>query len=189
MGRESQVPWFPAWGIEFSNPIDDILAIVLEFNSFRPSNRWLLVAFDAIASEMHLWTTWYSMRRREVSGSMVAKTPDAEFLRKVSGTHQISRAFERAGLRKGDGNAWIVFLPEFNIGNSFGDFSIPFETYNEMSLESERLVEVLDGRLLPLRPTPSLKGLERLGMEDIENSPPSEIEGLFLSWMAQADLR
>ena len=82
MGRESQVPWFPAWGIEFSNPIDDILAIVLEFNSFRPSNRWLLVAFDAIASEMHLWTTWYSMRRREVSGSMVAKTPDAEFLRK-----------------------------------------------------------------------------------------------------------
>ena len=62
-------------------------------NEWRNSNRWLLLAFDAAASEIHLWTAWYKLRTNENVGSMVAKTPDTEFLRPISGTKQINRAF------------------------------------------------------------------------------------------------
>ena len=43
---------------------------------------------------------------------MVARSIDAEFLRYLAGTHHISEAFTRAGLKSGQENAWIVYLPE-----------------------------------------------------------------------------
>ena len=54
MADEHRVPWFPAWGIQFSVPLDDPRTIVGVFNEWRPSERWLLMAFDAAASEIHL---------------------------------------------------------------------------------------------------------------------------------------
>ena len=113
MADEHRVPWFPAWGIQFNEPLDDPRTIVGVFNEWRPSERWLLMAFDAAASEIHLWTAWHSLRRRELRKEMVGNNVDTEFLRLISGTHQIKTAFERAGLRSGDQSAWIVHLPDF----------------------------------------------------------------------------
>ena len=116
MDPDHPVPWFPAWGVRFAEPIANIFSVVSVFNEWRPSNRWLLASYDSLASEVHLWSAWYAMRVAESSGEMVAKTPDAEFIRLVSGTHQINKAFERAGLAVGDERAWVVFLPDFEIG-------------------------------------------------------------------------
>ena len=50
------------------------------------------------------WTAWYALRN-EISGEMVAKTADTEFLRLISGTRQINKAFERSGISVGDEKA------------------------------------------------------------------------------------
>ena len=189
MDPDVLVPWFPAWGVNFPKPIENIFSIVSEFNEFRPSNRWLLASFDVIASEVHLWGTWYSLRRNEESGSMVAKTPDAEFLRILAGTHQISRAFERAGLSEGDARAWIISLPEIEIGEGFGEFKIPRDCYSDLCEEGYRIIEQIGGSIISKRPVPSEEGLEKLGSSAAGSSRTGDLEGRFLAHMALADLR
>ena len=146
-------------------------------------------AREAAASEVHLWTAWHAMRGNEESGSMVAKTPDTEFMRLLSGTHQINRAFERAGVAVGDEAAWVVFLPDFGLGEGFGDFSIPPQTYNDNSEEAIRLIEHLGGSLLAKRPVPSLAGLERVGASYPEDPSFPQMEEAFLGHTALSDLR
>ena len=96
MDESAGMPWFPAWGIEFSEPIENPSPTVSLFNEWRPSERWLLISFSAAASEVHLWTVWHALRRRELRNSMIGNSVDTEFLRLISGTHQIRTAFERA---------------------------------------------------------------------------------------------
>jgi hypothetical protein len=160
MDPDHPVPWFPAWGVKFSEPIENIFSIVSVFNEWRPSNRWLLASFESIASEVHLWSSWYSMRKAENSGEMIAKTPDTEFLRIVSGTHQINKAFE-----------------------------IPRSTYNDKSENAQRLIEQLDSTLITRRPVPSQLGLNRIGAEFQDGISPSLMEGVFISHMALSNLR
>ena len=189
MGVEHPVPWFPAWGVRFQTPVENVFSVVSVVNEWRPSNRWLMVAYDAVASEVHLWTAWYVLKGNEEAESMVAKTPDTEFLRLISGTHQINRSFERAGISVGDDRAWIVFLPDSEIGEEFGDFSIPVGCYNDFSEDASKLIEHLGGVLLPKRPVPSIGGLERVGFNPGRELGISEIEEGFLSHMALTDLR
>ena len=94
---------------------------------------------------------------------MVARTCDAEFLRLISGTHQISTAFERAGIRSGDQSAWIVNLPETAIGGDLGQMELPRTSYLDNEVEAARLMEHLGASLLARRPVPSETGLLRLG--------------------------
>ena len=148
-----------------------------------------MLAYEAAASEVHLWTAWYALRRNESSGEIVAKTPDAEFLRLVSGTRQINKAFERAGIAIDDKCAWIVMLPDSELGDDFGEFSIPLESYNETTEEAIRLIEHLGGSLMPNRPTPTSSGLERIGSGYLEGANIEEIEDFFLSHLALSDLR
>jgi len=148
-----------------------------------------MLAYEAAASEIHLWTAWYSLRRSEHYGEMVAKTPDAEFLRLVSGTRQINKAFERAGIAVDDERAWIVMLPDSELGDEFGDYSIPLDSYNDATEEAFRLIEHLGASLIPNRPTPSTSGLERIGSDYSQESNNSEIEDFFLSHIALSDLR
>jgi len=148
-----------------------------------------MLAYEAAASEVHLWTAWYALRRNESSGEMVAKTPDAEFLRLVSGTRQINKAFERAGIAIDDKCAWIVMLPDSELGDDFGEFSIPLESYNETTEEAIRLIEHFGGSLMPNRPTPTSSGLERIGSGYLEGAKIIEIEDFFLSHLALSDLR
>ena len=184
------VPWFPAWGVNFPRPVEDVQSVVSLFNERRPSNRWLLVAFEVVASEIHLWTTWYALRRAEASGSMVANSPDAEFLRLISGTHQVSRAFERAGIKESDAAAWIVSLPDAKLGDGFGDYEMPKKSYLDMGIGADRLIEHLGGSLVAKRPVPSERGLLRLEARSEESGlPPWRIEECFMSHMALSDLR
>ena len=189
MDGSQQVPWFPAWGLSLPNPIENVFSVVSVVNEWRTSNRWLLVSFDSIASEVHLWTAWYALRRNEDSEEMIANTPDTEFLRILSGTHQINRAFERAGISVGDERCWMIYLPEDDLGGGFGEFVIPSESYNQSSEEATKLIELLGATMLAKRPIPSIRGLERIGYNPSMELTVREMELGFLSHMALSDLR
>ena len=120
---------------------------------------------------------------------MIARTPDAEFLRLVSGTRQLSIAFQRAGVSKGDASAWIVFLPEFTLREKFGETEIERSSYSDNDLEATRLIEHLEANLLPNRPIPSDEGLIRLGALDTGSSIEAPArENVFLTHSALADM-
>ena len=189
MDVSAGMPWFPAWGIEFPEAIENSNSVVSVFNEWRPNERWLLLSYHAACSELRLWTVWSALRRREESDRMIARTPDAEFLRLVSGTRQLSIAFQRAGLSKGDKCAWIVFLPEFSIGEEFGETEILRSTYSDSDLEATRLIEHLGANLLAKRPVPSDEGLIRLGALDKgESIEAASRESVFLTHSALADM-
>lgn len=195
MVDQHRVPWFPAWGISFPEPLNDPRSAVKVFNEWRPSERWLLLAFDAAASELHLWTVWHALRRRELRDDMVGNGVDTEFLRLISGTHQIKTAFERAGLRRGDGKAWIVHLPQFGGEDPFNldaedVVAVPRETYNEMTIEAERLILHLKSDMIPKRPVPTKDGLDRIGATlPTTKDVGSKLESGFLAHAAMADLQ
>ena len=173
------MPWFPAWGIKFDTQIEDFKEILSSFNNLRPDDKWILLAFEVAASEKHLWTAWYSMKRNQVKGKMVANSPDAEFLRIISGTHQVRIAFENAGIRNNDHSAWIVRLPEIEISKNIDENTINREAYNLHELEANNLIERMNGSLIIQRPRPTLEGLKRIKYENEINETKS-LEECFL---------
>ena len=70
MEGPSSMPWFPAWGIDFPEPLVEVGETVAVFSEWRPSERWLLLAYDAACSEVRLWAAWAALRRLEESGRM-----------------------------------------------------------------------------------------------------------------------
>ena len=193
MAQDHRVPWFPAWGIHFPEPLDDPQNVISIFNEWRPNERWLLLSYSAAASEIHLWTVWHALRRRELRSSMVGNNVDTEFLRLISGTHQIRIAFERAGLKQGDENAWIVYLPDFGTEYPFkmdGETSeIPRNTFNDATPDANRLILHLKSSLVTERPMPTIEGLQRLGNDsNFADSNLLERESAFLLHAAMADM-
>lgn len=173
------MPWFPAWGIKFNAEIKDFKEILSSFNELRPDDNWLLLAFEVAASEKHLWTAWYSMKRNQMKGKMVANSPDAEFLRIISGTHQVRIAFENAGIRNQDPSAWIVRLPEMQVSKNIDENTVNREIYNLHDLEANNLIERMNGSLITQRPSPTLEGLKRIKYENDINKKKS-LEECFL---------
>jgi tRNA threonylcarbamoyladenosine modification (KEOPS) complex Cgi121 subunit len=165
VATHDQMPWFPAWGMKFKDPIIDTNETLSLFNQHKPDNRWLLLAFDAAASEKHLWTAWYSMRRNKEREKMIAKSSDAEFIRLIAGTHQVKIAFNNAGIRSRDNLAWIIRLPESDIGDGIKNVVINRDSYNNYDSEANILIEKMNGELMSQRPTPTLKGLTRIGYD------------------------
>ena len=188
MDGNHPVPWFPAWPIKFSDEIQNPLDIISLFDKWRPNDRWLLMAYEAAASEVHLWTTWFAVRRLEEKNKMVARKTDAEFLRLIAGTRQIKIAFDRAGLQIGDTAAWILYLPEFEISDTFGQTEIEREIYNNNQLDAERLSEHLNAQILPQRPFPNVEGLVRIGaIMEGEKITPNKCEDAYLLHSAMSD--
>ena len=158
-----QIPWFPAWGIRFKDEIKNTNEILSMFNELKTDNRWLLLAFDVAASERHLWTAWYSTKRNQKNGKMIANSVDAEFIRLIAGTHQVRVAFNNAGIRNGDQSVWIIRLPERKIGDEISQVFINRDSYNNYDEEANILIEKMNGGLLSKRPAPIKGGLKRIG--------------------------
>jgi tRNA threonylcarbamoyladenosine modification (KEOPS) complex Cgi121 subunit len=168
-----QIPWFPAWGIKFTEGIEDTNKVLSIFNELKSDSRWLLLAFDAAASERHLWTAWYSTKRNEKNGKMIANSVDAEFIRLVAGTHQVKIAFNNAGIRKGDEAFWIIRLPESEIGSSIDEAFINRDSYNNYDSKANLLIERMGGELISQRPIATLRGLTRIGYDKQVNEAQS----------------
>ena len=182
----AQIPWFPAWGIEFNNPVDDSQNLVKTWLEIRPSERWVMISGAVAVSERHLWAVWSHASRNEILGKMVARTVDTEFIRILSGTHQIRVAFERAGVRDGDDNAWLLYLPEHPGFDGFGQaISYPV-IENKQEIEVSKAMTWLGGDLLTARPSPNFESLARLGIEG--NFSFDRIESTILAIAASADI-
>ena len=182
----AQIPWFPAWGIEFQNPVKDSQNIVKTWLEIRPSERWVMISGAVAISERHLWAVWSHASRNEMLGKMVARTVDTEFIRILSGTHQIRVAFERAGVRNEDDHAWLLYLPEHPGFDEFGQpISYP-EIENKQEIEVSKAMTWLDGDLLTARPSPNLEALNRLGIEG--DFSFEQIESTILAFAASADI-
>ena len=76
----------------------------------RDSENWALISGYCLASDIHGWVAHEVLMRNQDRGSMKSNSLDGEFMRLLSGTHHISTSFKRAGLLKGDTEAWIVDL-------------------------------------------------------------------------------
>ena len=72
----AQIPWFPAWGIEFQNPVKDSQNLVKTWLEIRPSERWVMISGAVAISERQLWAVWAHASRNEMFGKMVARTVD-----------------------------------------------------------------------------------------------------------------
>ena len=175
-------PWFPAWLIDFSEPVTnpkELAAILLEH---REDDRWLLLGYPSVVSERHLWAAWLALCQRVRDGEMVSRGIDGEFLRLLAGTHQMRTAFERAGVREGDQRAWLVQLPEEEESEV-----IPSIDINDMAEQADRLFGWLDGELVPERPLPTEEGIIRLGI-DSGGLAYEQWEDVCLGHIAVADL-
>ena len=94
---EEPFPWFPIWGYEH-DPTESVEEILAKFIETRPSDRWGLIRDGVIASDRHAWAAWSMLRRLEFRGDCIARNPDTEFLRIISGTGQIAEAIKRLSL-------------------------------------------------------------------------------------------
>ena len=101
---------FPCFTWRTSSPVKggDLTKAFLEH---RPNDHWVLVGDGIAQCHMQLWTAWNSAARRQRRGTPLARSFDAEFLRYLSGTHHVSEAFKRAGVRDGDQTGFFLVLP------------------------------------------------------------------------------
>lgn len=178
-------PWFPAWCIQFADPVSDPRLTAAMLLENRNDNRWLLLGYPTAASERHLWATWLALRERMLGEKMVSNSMDGEFLRLIAGTHQMRVAFNRAGIQSGDEKAWLVRIPEWDGGSE--EIELPY--YDGKHDESaHELMSWLDAELVPQRPIPTVNTLDRLEIEYDSNNNDLEIERLLLTHTAIVDI-
>ena len=91
---------FPCWAWNSDDPID-LKQFVHSFQESQPSDRWVFCGDEVAQTPRQLWTAAVVSSRNIERSTAQARTLDAEFLRVLSGTHNVSEAFKRAGLAQG----------------------------------------------------------------------------------------
>jgi len=179
---------YPCWGLALTNPVSDAEQLVKSLLDWRKSERWLILGGPAAVSETQLWTAWLGLASRHANSNMRANALDVEFIRLIAGTHQIRIGFERAGLVEGDKTAWLVYLPEF-ADNTISEMDWPNLDRVALDQEADRLMRVLDAKLLPHAPIPQEECVQRLELqvEDDQSLDYESIERSALAHIALAD--
>ena len=181
---------YPCWGLALTNPVIDAEQLVASLLDWRKSERWLLLGGPAAVSEKQLWTAWIGLASRHANSNMRANALDVEFIRLIAGTHQIRIGFERAGLVEGDQIAWLVYLPEFS-KKTISEMDWPDLDRVALDQEADRLMRVLDAKLLPHAPIPQEESVQRLELqvEDDHSLDHQSIERSALAHIALADFK
>ena len=104
---------FPCWAWNSDEPID-IKQFVLSFQKSQPSERWVFCGDKVAQTPRQLWTAAVVSSRNIERSTAQARTLDAEFLRVLSGTHNVSEAFKRAGLAQGAQSGWLLHIPNID---------------------------------------------------------------------------
>jgi hypothetical protein len=120
------------------------------------------------------------LRRLESRGDCIARNPDTEFLRIISGTGQIAEAIRRSGLSEGEEKTWLFFLPVDGTGSPLNQEGVSTEIYNEHSDRAIHMIRSIGGELLPIRPVPSQSGLDKIRMTEYDGSNLSLEEAFLL---------
>ena len=134
-------PPFPcfAWQSESSVDAKKLLQAFLEQ---RPSPQWVMVGDGCVQSNLQLWTAWMSASRRWIRKTSLARSIDAEFLRYLSGTHHVSEAFKRAGVRNEDNSGYVLFLPEASADEEEIDCQIVEYDAEAIELQAKEILEL-----------------------------------------------
>jgi hypothetical protein len=165
LGITMAQPSFPcfAWNSESPVQAKEVLARFLEL---RPNADWVLIGQDCIQSESQLWTAWNCASRRWLRSTALARSLDAEFLRYLSGTHHVSEAFKRAGVRNKDTSGYLLQLPQADGTDEAHSDCVPihhdFSTSESMA---QSLLSDLGFQSVPMEYTLSNEGASRLGMK------------------------
>lgn len=142
------VPRFPCRRVSLGKPCEDPRALALTWISNRESENWALISGTSLASEIHGWIAHEVLMRNYDRGTMKSNSLDGEFIRLLSGTHHISTSFKRAGLSRGDENAWMVDLS----GNDDDDIF-------------QKHCRIMGFKILEDRPNLSIFDSEKMGIE------------------------
>tara|TARA_Y100000589_G_scaffold300617_1_gene310891 strand:+ start:244 stop:795 length:552 start_codon:yes stop_codon:yes gene_type:complete len=102
---------FPCWSWESKEPID-LSSFVTTFQKIVPNNRWVFCRSEVAQTTRQLWTATTVSNRNTERGTAQARSLDAEFLRVLAGTHNVSEAFKRAGLANGSTAGWLLHIPD-----------------------------------------------------------------------------
>ncbi len=141
-------PIFPCRRVLLSEPCNDPRALAMTWISNRESEDWALICGTSLASDVHGWIAHEVLMRNYTRQSMKSNSLDGEFIRLLSGTHHISTSFKRAGLSKGDVNAWMVNLSGHNDEESF-----------------KKHAEIMNFKILDDRPSLEIFDSVRMGIE------------------------
>tara|TARA_B110000467_G_scaffold149671_1_gene156492 strand:- start:928 stop:1482 length:555 start_codon:yes stop_codon:yes gene_type:complete len=157
-------PPFPcfAWQSESSVDAKKLLQAFLEQ---RPSPQWVMVGDGCVQSNLQLWTAWMSASRRWIRKTSLARSIDAEFLRYLSGTHHVSEAFKRAGVRNKDNSGYVLFLPEASADEEEIDCQIVEYDSDAIELQAKEILAELELEVHPTDYALSKQGALRLGMK------------------------
>ena len=154
---------FPYFTWRASSPVKggDLTKTFLEH---RPNDHWVLVGDGIAQCHMQLWTAWNSAARRQRRGPSLARSFDAEFLRYLAGTHHVSEAFKRAGVRDGDQTGFFLVLPSADVeiesqSSAQSDFN------QEWVQQSEVLANFMGVNIETVRLEYNTEGAHRLGVQ------------------------
>ena len=104
---------FPCWAWDSEKPID-LKHFVHSFQESQPSDRWVFCGNEVAQTPRQLWTAAVVSSRNIERSTAQARTLEAEFLRVLAGTHNVSEAFKRAGLAQGTQSGWLLHIPNID---------------------------------------------------------------------------
>jgi hypothetical protein len=154
---------FPCFTWRASSPVKggDLTKAFLEH---RPNHNWVLVGDGIAQCHMQLWTAWNSAARRQRRGTSLARSFDAEFLRYLAGTHHVSEAFKRAGVRDGDETGFFLVLPASDVETESQSTTLS-DLNKERAKQSEVLASAMGLTLEAARLVCNTEGAIRLGVQ------------------------
>ena len=168
---------FPCWSWTSNEPLE-LKSFVQSFQEMVPNQRWVFCRSDVAQTSRQLWTATTVSNRNTERGTAQARTLDAEFLRLLAGTHNVSEAFKRAGLQNKSTSGWLLHIPAE--ANSINPESIDQQANNLLNgLGLSKTSESLKI---------SLEGAKNLGITLDETIDVGRIEALLIGHILLADV-
>jgi hypothetical protein len=168
---------FPCWSWQSNEPLE-LKSFVQSFQKVVPSQRWVFCRSDVAQTSRQLWTATTVSNRNTERGTAQARTLDAEFLRVLAGTHNVSEAFKRAGLQDKSTSGWLLHIPDQTT------------SMDSDSIDQEAS-ELLNGLGLSKTSEPlaiNLEGAKNLGISFDETVDLSRIEASLIGHILLADV-
>ena len=177
--KQGDAMWetFPCWSWESSQPIE-LKSFVQAFQEIVPDQRWVFCRSEVAQTPRQLWTATTVSNRNTERGTAQARTLDAEFLRVLAGTHNVSEAFKRAGLSNGSTKGWLLHIPDQT--NSIDTESLEQNAQQLLTgLGLETTSETLDI---------NLEGAKKLGISIDDAIESNRIEASLIGHILLADV-
>ena len=168
---------FPSWSWESKEPVN-VSTFVKSFQEIVPNQRWVFCRSEVAQTPRQLWTAATVSNRNTERGTAQARSLDAEFLRVLAGTHNVSEAFKRAGLANGTTTGWLLHIP---------DQSSPIDS-ETMQRDARQLLANLEltETSSPLEISPA--GAKQLGVTLDDSTDGTRIEASLIGHILLADV-